>query len=951
MSNPAVPVEWLKPRTLPRDRWQDRLVAPVLCLLTGLGLSVQMDELRLSLSLSCLLPLLAVWWAQQRGTSVALPLVLFTLVPDLTVSLAVGLRLGFGYPDFLCLLSAGLALCFGRGAVMPPPVAPVVSGTGRKANLWTALGLAAYGLVENTSQRMGGLEFSLTIDVLAVPAVVLLWCALDWRRVSAALGGSAGRFTSGFSAAAVLLGLVVQLRWTHVWLGGETGFGIGSNSASFLAPVVAFWIVLSGWARWTHVLILFAGAALIGFGARAADVSLAAEVLGLHGHLAPDTALVHGGAAVMMGVLMRHRLMRPDVQAAWSVRERAWLAAVIATVVFLPVVFERIVWWDNKLWSMVGVCFLGGIQWGRRGALGTPLLLITACGVVAILMPGGSMGLTNQFPTLAGVMQVYGLGGWLAARRRRVTQVQETVAPEGLIRLDLSALARVIQTIDQAAVVRAFGALLVPAIIVGQWAGLIQWVNAVLGMTSDFEPNGPASDWTASIWAMGILGLVLSLWPLVFVLTDWIHRQDRWHASSGVVCGALALTGTALLALGAGWGLFLGLKEASVGARCLVAGGLLGLAGLLGWWQRWASARRGPIGLLLLTLLLLSGVGALLVEMPAFERQDALWPMGVDVALVLGAVVWWTGSIRRHLVLAEEHPRALLYGELPSGHFWVRMAALLGLPSSTWQRDALQRPATLAFLIARPLVYLGASQIGASVWSALALITAGHGVFAWGKRQAALEPWRPRDPDVTDTRAPVLFLRSFEDDQFDFRRPWWQLHLRWFDLWSFRRHLDEALVDEIAIHGPVVALGRPGEAASPFGAQRHYASHADWQDVIRHTACSARAIVLVAGDSPGLRWEFNLLRTEQLLDRTLLFFHPDPARQASNQRAIEWLLGEGSGADSLEGSAAPVALWFSPRGPCLLTVDTPCAAAYLGALRAHFQRLDPGALTSVIDRD
>ena len=47
---------------------------------------------------------------------------------------------------------------------------------------------------------------------------------------------------------------------------------------------------------------------------------------------------------------------------------------------------------------------------------------------------------------------------------------------------------------------------------------------------------------------------------------------------------------------------------------------------------------------------------------------------------------------------------------------------------------------------------------------------------------------------------------------------------------SWRRNADEALIDEIAQYGPVVALGRPGEKHVPFGAQRHYEAHETWQE-------------------------------------------------------------------------------------------------------------------------
>lgn len=111
------------------------------------------------------------------------------------------------------------------------------------------------------------------------------------------------------------------------------------------------------------------------------------------------------------------------------------------------------------------------------------------------------------------------------------------------------------------------------------------------------------------------------------------------------------------------------------------------------------------------------------------------------------------------------------------------------------------------------------------------------------------------------------------------------------------------MVDEVEAFGPVVALGRPGETNAPFGGKRYYASHEEWQDVVTQTARRAFAIVLASGESPGLRWEFELLRREQLLERTVLLLHPHAARAASNRRALAWLLGDEEHADRLLAAA------------------------------------------------
>ena len=67
--------------------------------------------------------------------------------------------------------------------------------------------------------------------------------------------------------------------------------------------------------------------------------------------------------------------------------------------------------------------------------------------------------------------------------------------------------------------------------------------------------------------------------------------------------------------------------------------------------------------------------------------------------------------------------------------------------------------------------------------------------------------------------------------------------------------------------------------------------------------------------------------------------------------AIGWLLGADVEPAALDVGVGqrPVALWPSPQGPRLLTVDEPTSAAYVAALRAHVTQCSPRALASVVD--
>jgi len=309
---------------------------------------------------------------------------------------------------------------------------------------------------------------------------------------------------------------------------------------------------------------------------------------------------------------------------------------------------------------------------------------------------------------------------------------------------------------------------------------------------------------------------------------------------------------------------------------------------------------------------------------------------------VLGLIVFICVALARftrlRLLLAGDRPREWLFGTLRDKGFWVRMAATAGLPSSSWRQGALAEPAFWALFAARFVVYAGG--VLARSWAVVGavVILFGHLLFHAGKRLSAREMWRPRARAGADR--PILFLRGFDDDQCRYRRRPWQLLARWLDLWSFRQNLDEAMVDELAQFGPVVALGRPGDTRTPFGAQRHYSADADWQQTLADAARSAQAIVLVASDSPGVQWEYALLKNEAMLDKVLLMFRPDGEHAAANRHAAEWMCpGGGSAVDAaIAAGLRPVSLRLIEGRPILAASRAANAAAGVLALRLHFKR-------------
>lgn len=132
------------------------------------------------------------------------------------------------------------------------------------------------------------------------------------------------------------------------------------------------------------------------------------------------------------------------------------------------------------------------------------------------------------------------------------------------------------------------------------------------------------------------------------------------------------------------------------------------------------------------------------------------------------------------------------------------------------------------------------TMVGATV---VAFATAALCFFrAMRYARAGAAELRSRDP-----RTPILFLRSFADDEVR------------FETWLRGKGvtLDEDITDALALYGPVIALARPGEKLAPLGSAREHVPHAQWRERAAALIDEAQAIVVVLGVSAGLRWELE----------------------------------------------------------------------------------------------
>jgi hypothetical protein len=132
-----------------------------------------------------------------------------------------------------------------------------------------------------------------------------------------------------------------------------------------------------------------------------------------------------------------------------------------------------------------------------------------------------------------------------------------------------------------------------------------------------------------------------------------------------------------------------------------------------------------------------------------------------------------------------------------------------------------------------------------------------------------------------DPRKPVLFLRSFSDDQISLSRAKMPWLLRFFDPGAVAGTLEELLVWEYADVGPVLAVGKPSDNLPPLGAARKYCKGIEWQEIVCSIMQASELIVIGVGRSAGLAWEVETVKAENLLDKCVFMFPPDFARDRS----------------------------------------------------------------------
>jgi hypothetical protein len=138
-----------------------------------------------------------------------------------------------------------------------------------------------------------------------------------------------------------------------------------------------------------------------------------------------------------------------------------------------------------------------------------------------------------------------------------------------------------------------------------------------------------------------------------------------------------------------------------------------------------------------------------------------------------------------------------------------------------------------------------------------------------------------------DDRPPILYLRSFDDDALTVpsvhsaRRPFFEL----FGLRG-RDPFEEGIAWELATHGPVSAIGRPGRSVVSLGASRELLDPEAWQEGVAERMAKAGWIAVAVGSTDGLAWELGELTRNGHLTKSEFVVPPCPPEEVTRRWAI-----------------------------------------------------------------
>lgn len=123
---------------------------------------------------------------------------------------------------------------------------------------------------------------------------------------------------------------------------------------------------------------------------------------------------------------------------------------------------------------------------------------------------------------------------------------------------------------------------------------------------------------------------------------------------------------------------------------------------------------------------------------------------------------------------------------------------------------------------------------------------------------------------TADARPPVLFLRSFSDDE--------KLQYQSADRALFDFSLESRLADHFTAIGPFIAVGEPKDKSPHLGAARVALSNDAWQGSVLDWIGSSKLVLIMAGATHWIGWEMGKVLEMGAAQRAIVLF-PQTRRQ------------------------------------------------------------------------
>lgn len=124
---------------------------------------------------------------------------------------------------------------------------------------------------------------------------------------------------------------------------------------------------------------------------------------------------------------------------------------------------------------------------------------------------------------------------------------------------------------------------------------------------------------------------------------------------------------------------------------------------------------------------------------------------------------------------------------------------------------------------------------------------------------------------ASDTRPPIVYLRSFADDRSSFSG-WMPNYSAQMALLDYS--LESRLAHYFSRSGPFIAIGKPGDKSIHLGAIRAQLSDSEWQDKVIDWLDRAQLIVVMVGTSKWLAWELDQILSRGYASKSMVLL-PD----------------------------------------------------------------------------